>query len=66
MIIFGDSTNAIMQVAVQITAYLVLIESGMTAAYQLKLYKPLEQDDIDKVSALFFGLKRNLRNIAIK
>lgn len=63
---FGDSTNAILQVAVQITAYLVLIESGMTVAYQLKLYKPLEENDTRRISALFWGLQKNLRSIVIK
>lgn len=63
---FGDETNAIMQVAVQITAYLVLLESGMTVAYQLKLYKPLSEKDKPRISSLMKGLKTNLWNIVIK
>lgn len=66
LITFGDSSNAIMQIAVQITTYLVLVESGMTAAYQLKLYKPLSNGDSLRVSELFLGLKKNLRDIVFK
>lgn len=63
---FGDETNAIMQVAVQITAYLVLIESGMTAAYQLKLYQPLSENNLTRTSSLFWGLRKNMRTIVTK
>ena len=62
---FGTNVNAIVQLAVQFSAYLLLFESGMTAAYQYNMYRPLIDKNYKKISALYNGLKFNMKTITI-
>ena len=45
---------------------MILFESGMSAAYQFKLYAPVNERDVAKVYSLFMGLKRSMQKIAFK
>lgn len=63
---YGDKINGIVQVALQLSAYLVLFQSGMTAAYQFKMYEPLSQEQFGRVSSLFSGLQRSMRSVTGK
>ncbi len=63
---YGDKINGIVQVALQLSAYLVLFQSGMTAAYQFKMYEPLSQAAYGRVSSLFSGLQRSMRRVTVK
>ena len=37
---YGDDINGVIQVALQMSAYLTLIQNGMSAAYRFKMYRP--------------------------
>ncbi len=63
---YGTDLNAIMQVAVQLSAYLVLLESGMSAAYQYRMYGRIHEKDEVAVLRLYRGLSINMRQIAVR
>jgi O-antigen/teichoic acid export membrane protein len=63
---YGAELNGLMQVAVQMSAYLVLIESGMTAAYQYNMYSKIKDQNIEKISKLYSGLMKNMKSIGMK
>lgn len=63
---YGSEVNAVFQVSNQIFAYLILFESGMSAAYQFKLYEPVSEKDVKRISSLFIGLKRSMKRITFK
>ena len=64
--IFGTNINGVVQLANQLTAYMLLFESGMTAAYQYNMYKPLINKDTTRISQLYLGMKHDFRIIAAK
>jgi len=64
--VYGSNVNAVLQIAVQLSAYLLLFESGMGDAYRYYIYSPLHNKDYNKVASLFHGLKKNMRDIATK
>lgn len=63
---YGTNINGVMQLATQLTAYMLLFESGMTAAYQYNMYKPLIDRDKNKITALFKGMKYDFKYISLK
>ena len=63
---YGDNINGIIQVALQISAFLVLIQGGMSAAYQYRMYAPLTGGEFGKVSSLFSGLQKSMRRVSGK
>ena len=63
---FGDEINGVVQAALQISAYLVLFQSGMSAAYQYKMYSPLSGGEYGRVASLFRGLKLSMIKVSGK
>lgn len=63
---YGSEVNAVFQTSSQIFAYLILFESGMSAAYQFKLYEPVSHKNVKKTAGLFAGLKSSMKKIAFK
>lgn len=63
---YGDEINGVVQIALQISAYLVLFQSGMSAAYQYKMYSPLSQGNFGRVASLFSGLKKSMVRVSGK
>ena len=63
---YGSEVNAVFQTSSQIFTYLILFESGMSAAYQFKLYEPVNDKDMKKIAGLFNGLKKSMRKIALR
>lgn len=63
---YGSEVNAVFQTSSQIFTYLILFESGMSAAYQFKLYGPVSDRDGEKIASLFMGLKKSMKKIALK
>ena len=63
---YGTNINGVIQLATQLTAYMLLFESGMTAAYQFNLYKPLLKGDNKSVSSLYKGMISDFKTIAAK
>lgn len=63
---YGSEVNAVFQTSGQIFTYLILLESGIGAAYQFKLYAPVNCKDIKKIAGLFAGLKKSMQKIAIR
>lgn len=63
---YGNQINAIVQVTLQMSAYLTLFQNGMSAAYQFRMYTPLQQRDYGKVAGLFCGLQRKMNSISAK
>jgi O-antigen/teichoic acid export membrane protein len=63
---YGDKITGVVQAALQMSAYLVLFQTGMSAAYQYNMYAPLTQSAFPKVSALFSGLKKSMLRVSGK
>ena len=63
---FGTNVNGVIQIATSLSSYMLLFESGITAAYQYNMYKPLLNGDYDKISSLYYGMKKNLVPVSIK
>lgn len=63
---YGGEVNAVFQTSNQIFAYFILFESGMSAAYQFKLYGPVNDKDGRRIASLFIGLKKSMKKIAVK
>lgn len=63
---YGSEINAVFQTSNQIFTYLILFESGMSAAYQFKMYEPVSNKDGRKTVSLFMGLKSSMKRIAFK
>ena len=61
---YGSASNGAMQLSNQIFNYLVILESGLGAAYLFKMYKPFEDKNFKKVNALYKGLSKSLKKIA--
>ena len=62
--IYGSASNGAMQLSNQIFNYLVILESGLGAAYLFKMYKPFEEKNFKQVNALYKGLTKSLKRIA--
>ena len=62
--IYGSASNGAMQLSNQIFNYLIILESGLGAAYLFKMYKPFEEKNFKKVNALYKGLSKSLKRIA--
>ena len=63
--IYGSNVNGVISLAQQIFNYLVLLESGLGAAYLYKMYKPMAEKNLKKVKSLYLGLTKSLKKIAI-
>ena len=62
--IYGSASNGAMQLSNQIFNYLLILESGLGAAYLYKMYKPFEEKNLKKINALYKGLSISLKRIA--
>lgn len=63
---YGDNVNGVVQAALQMSAYLILFQTGMSAAYQYHMYAPFSGGDFPKISALFTGLQRSMLRVTGK
>lgn len=63
--VFGVNVNSIIQATGDVFSYLVLLESGLGAAYLFKMYKPLAKNKKKKVYSLYLGLQRKLKRVSI-
>ncbi|MFZ5975649.1 MAG: lipopolysaccharide biosynthesis protein [Bacillota bacterium] len=63
---YGDNINGVVQVALQVSAYLVLFQNGMSAAFQYKMYAPLTRGEFGRISGLFSGLQRKMLGLSGK
>ncbi len=63
---YGDNVNGVVQAAFQMSAYLILFQTGMSAAYQYQMYAPLSDGDFSRVSSLFSGLKKSMLRVTGK
>lgn len=63
--VYGVNVNSIIQATGDVFSYLVLLESGLGAAYLYKMYKPLANNDQSKVYSLYLGLQRKLKKVSI-
>lgn len=62
----GIDVNSVIQTANQLYAYLSLLESGMCAAYQYKMYKPYVNGDMDQLYWLYEKLNKQMQQIGSK
>ncbi|NLT97728.1 MAG: hypothetical protein GXW96_06205 [Christensenellaceae bacterium] len=60
---YGDNINGVVQAALQMSAYLVLFQTGMSAAYQYNMYAPLTQNAFPRLSGLFSGLRKSMLRV---
>lgn len=62
---YGEDVNGYVQLITQVFAYLALAEAGFGTAVIYKLYKPLADNDYDKVSSIVVGSKIIFKKIAL-
>ena len=62
---YGHEYYSIFQSSNGIFSYLILIESGFSVAYLLKMYEPYAKKDYQKVQSLYAGLEHMLYNVAM-
>lgn len=62
---YGVDVNSITQASKQIFSYLVLLESGLGAAYLFNMYEPMSKNESHKVYSLYMGLNRKLKRIGL-
>lgn len=62
---YGVEINSVSQATGEVFSYLVLLESGLGAAYLFNMYKPLADNNMDKVYALFLGLDKKLKKVSL-
>lgn len=62
---YGENTNGYMQLITQIFSYLALAEAGFGTAVIYKLYKPIADNDHDKISSIVNGSKIIFKKIAL-
>lgn len=63
---YGDKVNGVVQAALQMSTYLILFQTGMSAAYQYHMYAPLSDSDYPRISSLFGGLQRSMLRVTGK
>lgn len=63
---FGSSVNGLMQTGNQAFGYLSLIEAGLGAAFLYRMYKPVADSDMGKLSSLYTGFRLNIRKVVYK
>ncbi|WIF88093.2 hypothetical protein [Acholeplasma laidlawii] len=63
---FGSEVNGVLQLSFQLIAYISLIESGLTAAYQINLYRAIKDNDTKSIYSLYLGMKKMLRVVGLK
>lgn len=63
---YGTLINGLIQTANQVLGYLVLIESGICAAYLYKFYKPISENDTEKMSSLYNGFLNTMKRVVYK
>ncbi len=63
---YGSEVNAVFQTSNQIFTYLILFESGMSAAYQFKMYGAVSDKDGRKTASLFIGLSKSMKRISAR
>lgn len=61
----GSSMNGYYQFINNIVSYIVLAEAGISTAILYKMYKPVAENDRNKISELFNGSKKILRGIGL-
>ncbi|WP_455720070.1 lipopolysaccharide biosynthesis protein [Agathobacter sp.] len=62
--VYGTDINSISQAANQIYAYLSLLESGLCAAYQYKMYNPFVKKNYDELYGLYENLNKAMHKVA--
>jgi len=61
---FGSEINGLLSSITQFLAYLKLLESGVGGVVKAALYKPLSDNDTDKISSVIKAAERFFRKIA--
>lgn len=61
---YGHEYYSIFQSSNGIFSYLILIESGFSVAYLLKMYEPYARKEYEKLQALYIGLEKMLTRVA--
>ena len=65
MINYGSATNGLITSLQQMISYLTLIEGGLLSTVAVSLYKPLADNDINKVDQILFSAKYFYRKTGI-
>jgi len=62
--VYGDNINGVVQAALDISAYLVLFQTGISAVYQYRMYAPLTRNASSQLSGLFSGLRKSMLRVS--
>ncbi len=60
---YGDVINGLIQTGNQALSYIALFESGICAAFLYHLYKPIGENNYNRVSSLYKGFKRSMLRV---
>ncbi|MDY4610669.1 MAG: polysaccharide biosynthesis C-terminal domain-containing protein [Sphaerochaetaceae bacterium] len=64
LLAFGSDYNGALSSITQMCTFITLLRAGVTGASRLALYKPLADNDTDKISAILMATQRYMRRIA--
>ena len=60
---YGSEINGLIQTGNQVLNYVVLIESGLSAAFLYKMYKPIADDDNKLLSEYYVGFRNSMGRV---
>ena len=60
---YGSEINGLIQTGNQVLNYVVLIESGLSAAFLFKMYKPIADDDNKLLSEYYVGFRTSMGRV---
>lgn len=63
---YGASINGLIQTGNQFLVYIALLEAGISASYLYSLYKPIAENDNEKISELYCGFRISLNHAILK
>lgn len=63
---YGSAINGLVQTGNQILGYLSLIEAGIGAAFLYKMYKPMAENNYARLSSVYNGFKKSMRQVVVK
>lgn len=63
---YGADLNGLLQSSKEIFGYLIIIESGLSAAYIYRMYKPKKNNDVVQINKLYNGFIINMKQVVLK
>lgn len=65
LLAFGSDYNGALSSITQMCTFIALLRAGVTGASRLALYKPLADNDTERISSILMATQRYMRRIAV-